>query len=36
MALVKVAARVNGRCKPRSRHVKNRKGCYRSTMGKKK
>jgi hypothetical protein len=36
MALVKVSARVNGRCKRGSRHVKNRKGCYRSSMGGKK
>jgi hypothetical protein len=27
--LVKVAARVNGRCKKGSRHVKGRKGCFR-------
>lgn len=36
MAYVKVSARVNGRCKPRSRHIKGRKGCYRANMGKKK
>lgn len=29
--LVKVKARVNGRCKMGSRHVKGRKGCFRST-----
>lgn len=31
--LVKVTARVNGRCKKGSRHVKGRKGCFRK--GKK-
>lgn len=36
MALVKVAMRKNGRCKRGSRHVKGRRGCFRSAMGKKK
>jgi hypothetical protein len=30
MALKKVASRKNGTCKPGSRHVKNRSGCFRS------
>lgn len=29
MALVKVKARVNGTCPKKSRHIKNRKGCFR-------
>lgn len=29
MAMVKVSARVNGRCKRGSRHMKGRKGCWR-------
>lgn len=39
MALIKVAAKVNGGCKRGSRHVKGRKGCWRpskSSMGRKK
>lgn len=36
MALVKVRARVNGRCKRGSRHVKGRKGCFKANMGKRK
>jgi hypothetical protein len=37
--LIKVKAKVNGRCKLGSRHVKGRKGCWRasrSSMGKRK
>jgi hypothetical protein len=30
MALIKVSARKNGRCKIGSRHVKGRKGCFKA------
>ncbi len=38
MALVRVKARVNGRCNRGSRHVKGRSGCWRpsKSMGSKK
>lgn len=34
MAMVKVKMRLNGRCPKKSRHVKGRKGCWRT--GKRK
>lgn len=35
MALIKVKAKLSGHCGLGARHVKGKKGCYRSTMGSK-